>query len=266
MAWTAPKTWTANEVITASGSGSLNEQVRDNLLVLNTHAHSGAAGNGASTLSSITLSGLNTVTFADQSGNPSTNGRLQRNGANILYYDGTSAIDLTAADQSAGTASLRSLGTGATQAAAGNHTHAQTAVTLVNVVTGAIATDDWNAGDSDEKTTANIAVDTASASNAISLNWQAWAVQEFGTDYGWTMNVTIKIYYNSSLVQTLTGVSTANSLISHGTIRAYARMPASASSHNFYFTMQPESAISGSDPLLIYGRFTYNVNELQATI
>ena len=124
MAWTAPKTWAASEVILASGTGSLNEQIRDNLTVLSTHAHTGAAGMGASTLSTVTLGGLNTVTFADQSGNPSTNGRLQRNGANLLYYDGTSAIDLTASDQAAGTASLRTLGTGATQAAAGNHTHA----------------------------------------------------------------------------------------------------------------------------------------------
>ena len=123
MAWTAPKTWSASEIVLADGTGSLNEQVRDNLIVLSTHAHTGAAGMGASTLSTVTLGGLNTATFADQSGNPSTNGRLQRNGANLLYYDGSTAVDLTASDQSAATASLRTLGTGSTQAAAGNHTH-----------------------------------------------------------------------------------------------------------------------------------------------
>ena len=166
MAWTAPKTWATDEVILASGSGSLNEQIRDNLLLLSTHTHTGAAGMGASTLSGVSFSGLNTVTFADQSANPSTNGRVQRNGANILYYDGTSAIDLTAADQSAGTASLRSLGTGATQAAAGNHTHVQTATTIISNVTGTVTSPSaWGTGDSQEQTFANIAVDTASANN-----------------------------------------------------------------------------------------------------
>ena len=120
MAWSAPRTWVADEIVTAA---LLNTELRDNLLVLSTHAHTGAAGMGASTLSAVSMTSLATATFADQSGNPSTNGRLQRNGANLLYYDGSSAIDLTASDQSAGTASLRTLGTGSTQAAAGNHTH-----------------------------------------------------------------------------------------------------------------------------------------------
>jgi len=262
MAWTAPRTWVADEIVTAA---LLNAQIRDNALVLSTHAHTGAAGMGASTLSAVTLTSLATATFADQSGNPSTNGRLQRNGTELLYYDGTTAQNLTAADAAAGTGSLRSLGTGATQAAAGNHTHAQTAVTLVSEVTGTVVTpDEWNAGESDEKTFANIAVDTASASNALSLNWQPWAVQSFGTDYGFTMTVTIKIYYNSVLVQTITGLSTANSLTSHGTIKAYARMPASDASHNFYFTMQPTSTLTGT--IIVHGYVAYNVNELQASI
>ena len=31
MAWTAMKTWVDGEIITASGTGSLNEQIRDNM-------------------------------------------------------------------------------------------------------------------------------------------------------------------------------------------------------------------------------------------
>jgi hypothetical protein len=117
MAWVTPKSWTSSMVV----AGDLNTHIRDNLLVLSTHAHSGAGGMGSSTLSGISLSALAVPVLADQSGNPSTAGRLQRNGNNLVYY-GAALVGLYA-DAVAGTASLRTLGTGSTQAAAGNHTH-----------------------------------------------------------------------------------------------------------------------------------------------
>ena len=121
MAWTAPRTWVDDELVTTA---YMNAQIRDNLLALSTHTHGGSAGDGSSSLASgISFSGLGTVTFADQSGDPSTTGRLQRNGNNLVYYNGSAAVGLGAADAAAGTASLRTLGTGATAAAAGNHTH-----------------------------------------------------------------------------------------------------------------------------------------------
>ena len=121
MAWTAPRDWTAisGGIVTAA---SLNTDVRDNLGVLSTHTHTGAAGFGASTLSGLTLAALVTLTFADQSANPDAAGELQRNGNDLLFY-GSSAVNLTAANAAAGTASLRSLSTTSTTAAAGNHTH-----------------------------------------------------------------------------------------------------------------------------------------------
>jgi len=121
MAWTAPRDWTAisGGIVTAA---SLNTDVRDNLGVLSTHTHTGAAGFGASSLSGVTLAALVTLTFANQSANPDAAGELQRNGNDLLFY-GSSAVNLTAADASAGTASLRSLSTSSTTAAAGNHTH-----------------------------------------------------------------------------------------------------------------------------------------------
>ena len=121
MAWTAPLDWTGitNNIVTAA---QLNQQVRDNMNVLSTHAHSGAAGMGSSTLSAVTLASIVNATFADQSANPDAAGELQRNGNNLLWY-GSSAVNITQADAAAGTASLRTLGTGATTAAAGNHTH-----------------------------------------------------------------------------------------------------------------------------------------------
>jgi len=121
MAWTTPRDWTgiSNDIVTAA---MLNVDVRDNLGVLSTHAHTGAAGQGASSMSGLSLAALATLTFANQSANPDAAGELQRNGNDLLFY-GSSAVNLTAADASAGTASLRSLGTTSVKAAAGNHEH-----------------------------------------------------------------------------------------------------------------------------------------------
>ena len=121
MGWTAPRDWTgiASDIVTAA---MLNVDVRDNLGVLSTHTHTGAAGFGASSMTGLTLAALVTLTFADQSANPDAAGELQRNGNDILWY-GSSVVNLTAADASAGTASLRSLGTTSVKAAAGNHGH-----------------------------------------------------------------------------------------------------------------------------------------------
>ena len=113
MAWTAPKTWVVGEMVTAA---LLNTHIKANQLALSTHAHGGAAGDGSSN-----LTGLDTLTYDDQSGNPGTAGRLQRNGIDLIW--GASNVNLTQDDASAGTPSLRSLGSGSTQAAAGNHSH-----------------------------------------------------------------------------------------------------------------------------------------------
>jgi len=119
MAWTAPRTWVANEVVTAT---LMNTHIKDNLVALSTHAHGGAAGAG-----NDELSGVDQVNFDDLSASPSTAGRLQRNGNNLEWY-GAAKIAFTEADAAAGTASPRTLGTSSTQAAAGNHGHTVTDV------------------------------------------------------------------------------------------------------------------------------------------
>ena len=124
MAWTAPRDWSDNSdvpngIVTAA---MLNVDVRDNLTVLSSHSHTGSAGQGGASMSGLTLAALATLTFADQSANPDAAGELQRNGNDILWY-GSSVVHLSQADASAGTASLRSLGTTSVKAAAGNHTH-----------------------------------------------------------------------------------------------------------------------------------------------
>ena len=117
MAWTAPRSWTS----TMTTAVMFNVDINANEDALSGHAHSGAAGNGSATLSGVSLSALAVPVLADQEGNPSTAGRLQRNGNNLVYY-GAALVGLYA-DAVAGTASLRTLGTGSTQAAAGNHSH-----------------------------------------------------------------------------------------------------------------------------------------------
>ena len=118
MAWTVPKSWTSTMVVATD----LNTHIRDNLLVLSTHAHSGAAGMGSSTLSGVTLTALETPVLASQGSSPGTAGMLLRKGTTLEYYNGSAVVGLYA-DGVAGTATLRTLGTGSTQAAAGNHTH-----------------------------------------------------------------------------------------------------------------------------------------------
>ena len=118
MVWTTPESWSSTMVTAAL----LNTHIRDNFLVISTHAHSGAAGMGSTTLSGVSISALAVPTFADQSGSPGSVGILQRNGTNMEYHNGTAVAGLYV-DGASGAGTLRTLGTGATQAAAGNHTH-----------------------------------------------------------------------------------------------------------------------------------------------
>ena len=121
MAWQAPKTW----IIAMVDASQLNAQIKDNMNVLSTHTHTGAVGFGSSTLAVTVLSSASQTifNFVNQSANPDTVGELQRNSNDLFYYNGTVVCAVTQGDQSASTPSLRSIGTGATQASAGNHTH-----------------------------------------------------------------------------------------------------------------------------------------------
>jgi hypothetical protein len=99
----------------------LNAQIKDNLTVLSTHAHAGTAGNGASELVVTSITNQASINFGDAEANPSSAGQIQRNGNELRVYT-NKVVELTA-DAAAATPSPRSLGTGATQAATGDHTH-----------------------------------------------------------------------------------------------------------------------------------------------
>lgn len=119
MAWTIPYTWEERMV----SAGQLNQYLRDNLDFLSTHTHSGASGDGSDTLA-ISYTGTNQGTQAmpDTTVSPSSVGILQRKGDNLEYYNGSAVVQLNESS-SANVASPRKLGTGATDASAGNHTH-----------------------------------------------------------------------------------------------------------------------------------------------
>lgn len=123
-AWTAPRLWVAEEVVTAA---ILNVALRDNLLFLSTHAHGGAAGAG-----NDELSGVDSIAFDDLAASPDAAGELQRNGVNLEWY-GAAVVKFTEADAAAATASPRTLGTGALQGAPGNHGHNYSAHTVSNI-------------------------------------------------------------------------------------------------------------------------------------
>ena len=191
MAWTTPRDWTgiADDIVTAE---MLNVDVRDNLTVLSTHTHTGAAGQGGASMSGVTLAALTTLTFADQSANPDAAGELQRNGNDLLFY-GASAVNLTAADQAAGTASLRSLSTTSTTAAAGNHTH-----TPASEAVG--QNEDLATVTSSETTVATV----TATPGATLRSWVIWGgVHPRDT----TDTYTFKLYFDATLLETIADVT-----------------------------------------------------------
>ena len=197
MAWTTPRDWTgiSDSIVTAA---QLNVDVRDNLLFLggtsdvtSGHTHTGAAGMGAASMSGLTLTALGSMTFSDTE-NPDAAGEVRRNGNDLLFY-GSSLVNLTAADASAGTASLRTLGTTSVKAAAGNHTH-----TISSAASGS--------GDSLATVTGSETdIVTHSATPGAAVN--SWAV--FGAVHirVYASEYTLKLYYDATVLQTLTGVT-----------------------------------------------------------
>ena len=173
MVWTTPLDWTAitNDIVT---SAQLNQQIRDNLNVLSSHAHTGAAGMGGSTLNAVAFTSIVTATFADQSANPDAAGELQRNGNDLLWY-GSSVVNMTAADAAADTASLRTLSTTSTTAAAGNHTHVPASQAV------GIDDDDYQTIDTASETTVSTVTATPGAAGRAWVLYGVMAVNSTGS-------------------------------------------------------------------------------------
>jgi len=198
MAWTTPRDWSDDVTAVPDGivtAAMLNVDLRDNLTVLSSHSHTGSAGQGGTSMSGLSLAALVTLTFADQSENPDAAGELQRNGNDLLFY-GASAVNLTAADQAAGTASLRTLGTTSVKAAAGDHTHVP--------ASEAVGLDDLNnvIYDTDAETTVATVTATPGASGRAWVCYGAmtWEAGDTGT-------YTARLKYDATTLETRAGLT-----------------------------------------------------------
>ena len=142
MAWTTPRTYVTGEQVTEA---ILDTDQKANLVALGAHTHSNAAGDGASTLGNLVKT---TFTDASAPSAPSSgltsiyavSGKLHYRPNGGADTDLAGATDLHAAahasthqpsggdamavDAVIGTGSLRTLGSGGQQIAAGNHGHA----------------------------------------------------------------------------------------------------------------------------------------------
>ena len=165
MVWTAPRTWVTDEIVTKA---LFNAEIRDNFIVVDQHGHSGAAGDGGTSLGSLVKETFTdaaapaapgagkTVVYA-VSGRPRY--RTGAAGADTQLADASdlhtedhasrhepSGADAMAVDAVAATGSLRTLGTGAQQGAVGNHGHSFADLTAgtddTDSLTGAGGSDD----------------------------------------------------------------------------------------------------------------------------
>jgi hypothetical protein len=226
MAWTTPRDWTgiSDDIVTAA---MLNVDVRDNLAFLGVHSHTGAAGMGLASMSGLTLAALVTMTFADQSANPDAAGELQRNGNDLLFY-GSSVVNLTAADASAGTASLRTLGTTSVKAAAGDHTHvpATQAVGL---------SEDGNSGviDHDDEVTLSTVTATPGAAGRA---WIVYGTLVYAAES--TNTYTGRLKFDSTTLETRTGLT--------GVVLVMAGFQASPSVGSHTVTVTSQRTIGGA--------------------
>ena len=94
MAWTAPRTWVVGEVVTKA---LLDEQLRDNLLAIDQHSHSGSAGDGGTSLGNLVKETFTDASAPGAPGNGLTvfytvSGRLK-------YRAGAAGADTTLADE-----------------------------------------------------------------------------------------------------------------------------------------------------------------------
>lgn len=94
MAWIAPRTYAVGETVTAA---ILNIDQRDNLLALSAHGHSGAAGDGGTTLGDLVKE-----TFADAAA-PSAPGAsktvIYTTSGRLRYRAGAAGVDTLISDE-----------------------------------------------------------------------------------------------------------------------------------------------------------------------
>ena len=266
MAWTAPKDWVSGEVITASGVGSLNEQIRDNMLMLSVHAHTGVAGDGSNTLTNVNLTNIQSFGFADQSANPDALGELQRNGNNLFYYDGTTAIDVTSADQVAGTASLRTLGQSATQAAAGNHQHTISQSLTAYLSQGSEASA-WNGNELSSRTVQSGTYTASGTNKVLAASFVYFTRNNYQGVSFWSLyDMTLVFSYNGVAKKTVVGMQTTSSITADVGSETYqcSFLPDGTNTTSYTFTA--EKTTQDSATVILYPLVKIGITEVAITV
>ena len=171
MAWSTPRDWVANELVTHT---IMNAHVRDQFSALSLHTHSGSAGDGASALDNV-----DTIIYDHQGSDPSA----PTSGHTTLYTksDGLYFIPT---------------GGSATRLALSSDV-----LTVGQVVeaTGSIA-QNYGSGDTDEETivTANITAGGSGRYYVISSG------VSYSSGTAGTVAITFKLYYDTTVLETVT--------------------------------------------------------------
>jgi hypothetical protein len=170
MAWTTPRDWAANELVTHT---IMNEQIRDNLNVLSTHTHSGAAGDGASALDNT-----DTIIFDHQGSDPSAPSA----GHGTIYFKSDGLY-------------FRNTGGAATRLALSSDS-----LTVGQVVEadGSLG-QNYGDGDTDEETLVTASITAGGAGRYYVIS----AGTSVAASTASTVNATFKLYYDTTVLETV---------------------------------------------------------------
>ena len=188
MAFTTPRDWTANELVTHT---IMNTHIRDNFEALKLHTHSGSAGDGASALDNV-----DTITYDHQGSDPSapaSNHTTLYTKSDGLYYRayGGSATRLALSSDVLTVGQIVEASSGVYIDYAGGTTSEQTVVTT-NITAGGsgryyvitataqctYATEDTEAGHNGIDPTIKLYYDTTVLETVTT---SAWRVNDGGT-------------------------------------------------------------------------------------
>jgi len=254
VVWEAPRTWVTGEVPTST---LFNSQFRDNFLAVDQHAHSGVAGDGGTTLGALVKATLTdaaapaapgagkTALYA-VSGRPHYRAGAGGADTELAATTDTHATrheplgaDVMAVDAVAATGSLRTLGSGAQQAAVGDHTHVP--------ASEATGLDEDNLQHIEPADNAEYTIATLSATPGAT--GRAWVM--FGTFVNKGSSdgntYTLKLKFDSTVVHTRTGISGGADAF-HGEygLAGFQASP-SVASHTVSLTFQKTAGSSAAD-------------------
>ena len=170
MAWSTPRDWSANELVTHT---IMNTHVRDNLNFLSTHTHSGAAGDGSSGLSDV-----DTIIFDHQGSDPSA----PSSGHGTVYFKSDGLY-------------FRNTGGSATRLALSSDS-----LTIGQVVEAdGSQSQNYGDGDTSEETMVTASITAGGAGRVYVIT----AGTSVAASTASTVNATFKLYYDTTVLETV---------------------------------------------------------------